>query len=352
MENRSPMDNLSDSELNFLREEGTSLSFNQIPPLGFDFPDLLPLDRPQDDLEVFPLMNPFVDDLTNDNLSMNVPILHSGVDLTNQRFQTDIQNQDQIQPIHDDTIGLASANSESVGGFQYQDHYQLIQSNLESFKNGNSGFMVDFGNQELLPIIGNNESVSDQDHTQLIQNENVSTSIPRTYEIRRKRGSRHALCKESISMHFDKPILEAARELNVGSTQLKQRCRKLSIKSWPRRKIKSLQTLINHTQELDNNPSKADVILGLENEKRAIIEGSSSKITDTTKRLRQAAFKAVYKKRKVQKREEASSGTHTQQQSLPSVSVMSGFNHDFIKITGEENPEDLAGDIARLRLSD
>ena len=152
----------------------------------------------------------FVDDLTNDNLSMNVPILHSGVGLTNQGFQTDIQNQDQIQPIHDDTIGLASANPESVGGFQYQDHFQLIQSNLESFKNGNSGFMVNFGNQELLPIIGNNESVSDQDHTQLIQNENVSTSIPRTFEIRRKRGSRDSLNKETISMHFDKPILQAA----------------------------------------------------------------------------------------------------------------------------------------------
>ena len=105
-------------------------------------------------------------------------------------------------------------------------------------------------------------------------------------------------------------------------------------------------------QEFDKNPSRADVILGLENEKRAIVEGSSSKITDTTKRLRQAAFKAVYKKRKVQKREEASSGTHTQQQSLPSVSAMSGFNHDFLKTISEENPEDLAGDIARLRLSD
>ena len=105
-------------------------------------------------------------------------------------------------------------------------------------------------------------------------------------------------------------------------------------------------------QESDNNPSRVDVILGLENEKRAIVEGSSSKITDTTKRLRQAAFKSVYKKRKVQKRDEASSGTHTQQQSLPSVSTMSGFKHDFLNIKSEEGPEDLAGDIARLRLSD
>ncbi|KAI3701068.1 hypothetical protein L2E82_45711 [Cichorium intybus] len=276
------------------------------------FEDLLPLNE---DIAVgqsqYILPDPFVDDLTNDNLSMNVPILHSGVDLTNQGFLADIQNQDQIQSIHDDTIGFASANPEFV---------------------------------------------ANQDHAQMIPNYNSTTAFnslsQRTTVIGSGSGSRHALSKETISMHFDKPILQAARKLNVGSTQLKQRCRKLGIKSWPRRKIKSLQTLINHTQELNNNPSKADVILGLENEKREIVEGSSSKITDTIKRLRQAAFKAVYKKRKVQKREEASLGTDTQQQSLPFVSAMSGFNHDFLKTISEENPEDLVGDIARLQLSD
>ncbi|KAI3723892.1 hypothetical protein L2E82_35654 [Cichorium intybus] len=319
MENRSHMENLSDAERNFLREEGTSLSFNQIPLLESD---------------------PFMDEY----------ITNSGIIPMNQGFMAGMQNDDQLQVIYNDSVGM---NPEFEGGFQYQDHFQMIQRNLEGFQN--PGFIAK--NQQLLPTADSNViapnfifGLTNQDHAQMIQNDNSTTGFdslnPRATVIGSESGSRQPLSKEEIAQHFNKPLMQTARELNVGSTQLKQRCRKLGIKSWPQRQIKSLQTLINHTQESDNNPSRVDVILGLENEKRAIVEGSSSKITDTTKRLRQAAFKAVYKKRKVQKREEASSGTHTQQQSLPSVSAMSGFNHDFLKTISVENPEDLAGDIA------
>nr|GLL29742.1 protein RKD1-like [Ipomoea trifida] len=44
------------------------------------------------------------------------------------------------------------------------------------------------------------------------------------------------LCRETISKYFYMPITKAARELNVGLTLLKKRCRELGIRRWPHRK--------------------------------------------------------------------------------------------------------------------
>ena len=57
-----------------------------------------------------------------------------------------------------------------------------------------------------------------------------------------------ALTREAISKHFYMPITQAAKELDVGLTLLKKRCRELGIKRWPHRKLMSLQTLIKNVQ--------------------------------------------------------------------------------------------------------
>lgn len=53
---------------------------------------------------------------------------------------------------------------------------------------------------------------------------------------------------EEIRKHFDKPITKAAKEMKVGLTVLKKRCRELSIMRWPHRKIKSLKSLIRNVK--------------------------------------------------------------------------------------------------------
>lgn len=53
---------------------------------------------------------------------------------------------------------------------------------------------------------------------------------------------------EEIRKYFDLPITKAAKELNVGLTVLKKRCRELGIMRWPHRKIKSLQCLIDNVK--------------------------------------------------------------------------------------------------------
>nr|GMC52641.1 protein RKD1-like [Ipomoea batatas] len=110
------------------------------------------------------------------------------------------------------------------------------------------------------------------------------------------------LSKETISNYFYMPINQAAKELNVGLTQLKKRCRRLGIRRWPHRKLNSLQTLINNVQKIGNSEGVVmarEAIELLEREKKQVEEIPDVELEDTTKRLRQACFKANYKKRRL-----------------------------------------------------
>lgn len=51
-----------------------------------------------------------------------------------------------------------------------------------------------------------------------------------------------------IKRYFYMPITQAAKEMNVGLTILKKRCRELGIPRWPHRKMKSLRSLIRNVQ--------------------------------------------------------------------------------------------------------
>nr|GMC55316.1 protein RKD1 [Ipomoea batatas] len=110
------------------------------------------------------------------------------------------------------------------------------------------------------------------------------------------------LSKKTISNYFYMPINQAAKELNVGLTQLKKRCRMLGIRRWPHRKLNSLQTLINNVQKIGNSEGVVmarEAIELLEREKKQVEEIPDVELEDTTKRLRQACFKANYKKRRL-----------------------------------------------------
>ena len=62
--------------------------------------------------------------------------------------------------------------------------------------------------------------------------------------------SSKTLSLDLISQYYYMPITKAAKELNVGLTLLKKRCRELGIKRWPHRKLMSLQSLIKNVKVL------------------------------------------------------------------------------------------------------
>ncbi|KAL9665118.1 hypothetical protein QQ045_020528 [Rhodiola kirilowii] len=111
------------------------------------------------------------------------------------------------------------------------------------------------------------------------------------------------LTMKMISQYFYMPITQAAKELNIGLTLLKKRCRELGICRWPHRKLMSLQTLINNVQELgkeEGNAEKLKIAMEvLEREKKMMEKLPDMQLEDRTKKLRQACFKANYKKRKM-----------------------------------------------------
>ncbi|XP_047065839.1 protein RKD3-like [Lolium rigidum] len=110
---------------------------------------------------------------------------------------------------------------------------------------------------------------------------------------------------ELVSQHFYLPITQAARELNVGLTVLKKRCRELGIPRWPHRKMKSLRALINNVEALQEAGKANDeeqlraMVEMLEQERKLLEQKPCVELKDKTKRLRQACFKANYKKRRV-----------------------------------------------------
>lgn len=67
-----------------------------------------------------------------------------------------------------------------------------------------------------------------------------TTSQKRRY---REDGVTKTLSREKIKQYFYMPITKAAKELNIGLTLLKKRCRELGIPRWPHRKLMSLNTL-------------------------------------------------------------------------------------------------------------
>ncbi|KAL4557182.1 hypothetical protein LXL04_035354 [Taraxacum kok-saghyz] len=107
--------------------------------------------------------------------------------------------------------------------------------------------------------------------------------------------SRPLLELEEIEKYFEMPIVMAAKELNIGLTLLKKRCRDLNIKRWPHRKLKSLQSLIQNVKEL----GLEEEIEMLERQKRMMEKSPEIVFTEKTRKLRQACFKANYKKRRL-----------------------------------------------------
>lgn len=99
-------------------------------------------------------------------------------------------------------------------------------------------------------------TVNEEDGKRLDLEERISSALPPSKAGKgggNKRSNISNNCKtvltwETISHYFYRPITEAAKELNIGVTLLKKRCRELGIRRWPHRKLMSLQALIKNVK--------------------------------------------------------------------------------------------------------
>ncbi|MCO5563948.1 hypothetical protein L7F22_017600 [Adiantum nelumboides] len=110
---------------------------------------------------------------------------------------------------------------------------------------------------------------------------------------------------QELSQYFNMPITQASKELKVGLTVLKKKCREFGIPRWPHRKMKSLDSLISNIQDLASehggkgSARVLNAVKELEEQKRLMEEMPGIELAERTKRLRQACFKASYKKRRL-----------------------------------------------------
>lgn len=80
------------------------------------------------------------------------------------------------------------------------------------------------------------------------ENHEVMMPLPISSSSSTRKNKSSTLEFEEIKKHFGVPITEAAKEMNVGLTLLKRRCRELNIMRWPHRKLKSLKLLIDNVK--------------------------------------------------------------------------------------------------------
>ncbi|KAK0606837.1 hypothetical protein LWI29_004996 [Acer saccharum] len=125
---------------------------------------------------------------------------------------------------------------------------------------------------------------------------------------RRRRAASEDVAKISLNdlvKYFDLPILEASRNLKVGLTVLKKKCREFGIPRWPHRKIKSLDSLIHELQDVGQQQKDDEVAVAvvtkrqekLKEERESIERKPFMEIQTDTKKFRQDVFKRRHKAR-------------------------------------------------------
>ncbi|KVI06425.1 protein RKD4-like [Cynara cardunculus var. scolymus] len=284
MESRNSMRSWSVHEVNSAEEEDVFSFPHQMPPLDFGFPEVgcngydllpIPLDQHQNGFED-PVTCALGDDLVN-VFGINNELI------SNQNQETPMVNScgfsDQNQPLM-----ITSTDEENSG--------KIMKNKM---MNDNEAMKV----EEMLELemeVAVIRNPKESEKERVDHNGNGSGS---SYT------SKIMLSRETISQYFYMPITQAAKELNVGLTLLKKRCRELGIRRWPHRKLMSLQTLINNVQqELGKDTGEREeeklreAVMILEKERRMMEEIPDLQLEHNTKRLRQACFKANYKRRR------------------------------------------------------
>ncbi|GLJ15946.1 hypothetical protein SUGI_0263560 [Cryptomeria japonica] len=189
-------------------------------------------------------------------------------------------------------------------------------------------------NSILLERMNTKHSISDEKQ---LQKACASWSGSGECESRPSSSTRNALppCQQradisynELSQYFHMPITQAAKELKVGLTVLKKRCREFGIPRWPHRKMKSLGNLINNIQELAKSNAGvsqarlANAVEILKEKKRLMEEIPGIELDEKTKRLRQACFKANYKKRRAAQNHISSSSNTSSSSSYSSNQII------------------------------
>ncbi|CAI9110495.1 OLC1v1010540C2 [Oldenlandia corymbosa var. corymbosa] len=141
------------------------------------------------------------------------------------------------------------------------------------------------------------------------ETEDINPSVAGRGQKKLKRAATKDIARialEDLARHFDVPIIEASKNLKVGLTVLKKKCREFGIPRWPHRKIKSLEGLIRDLQGEVKRQQEEDEVAAMavakrqrmiESEKESIEKKPFLDIQWETKKFRQDIFKRRHRAR-------------------------------------------------------
>ncbi|KAK9093958.1 hypothetical protein Scep_025427 [Stephania cephalantha] len=212
--------------------------------------------------------------------------------------------------IMDNISGDFNSMDESFQSY-IEDYYAVLEdvkplNPLDVYNNNNNDFIWN-DHEQLMMVMEINGHGSSINHDKYCQSKisygtsttTTTTSRATKFSNKCSSGSNSSSSSviefEEIAKHFDMPITKAAKELKIGLTALKKRCRELNIERWPHRKIQSLKSLIHNVKELGLSSKEIEM---LEEDKRLMVKMPELELSERTKRLRQACFKANYKRRR------------------------------------------------------
>ncbi|KAJ0236556.1 Protein RKD3 [Hirschfeldia incana] len=187
--------------------------------------------------------------------------------------------------------------------FPAGDHMSMASVGLEAFSTSS---------QDVLGVLWNGNASNFNNHVEpemgIILHDGNNTTKETTRQKRRYRENRliQNFSREDMKPYFKMPITKAAKELDVGLTVLKKRCRELGFCRWPHRKLTSIDGIItnlkDHLGKMEGDTNRSNLMNALEileAEKKMIEEFPDLEFEDKTKKLRQACFKANYKRRRL-----------------------------------------------------
>ncbi|XP_031132011.1 protein RKD1-like [Ipomoea triloba] len=130
----------------------------------------------------------------------------------------------------------------------------------------------------------------------------VERSMIETLAHRQRKNTRRTfrdsstISKEMISKYFHPPIYRAAKELRVGYTILKERCRELGIFKWPYRQLVSLEKLSGKAQVFSNIENDHDIkeaMKELKSRREMLLSDPNLKLNPADIRLRDSFTRKI-----------------------------------------------------------
>ncbi|OMO77044.1 hypothetical protein COLO4_25381 [Corchorus olitorius] len=149
-----------------------------------------------------------------------------------------------------DDFALFDNTSSTSATLPSSNEYMLVDAKPKPVKTEIVSFELYYTHDRVTYIDGGNSSNGLPNMSTKREYGGLSDGEQQSKRISGRKRTTPLLALDEIQKLFNFPVSQAAKDMNVGLTVLRKRCRELKIMLWPHRKIKSLKALIDDVKYL------------------------------------------------------------------------------------------------------